>query len=136
MATPSRLTELSCPNCEQKTWVMDSDYRGIGGDMIPYSARPYECRACGHNGCGWTLLQQAPADFLLQPHSLYPMTQVEFDHWVSILKEHFPDCARPRKPCTPQEALVELERDAQANSGFTPLFQERIKEIKAKFGLD
>jgi len=34
--------------------------------------------------------QQSAPDFLLQPHQLYPMTQEEFDHWLGILRTHFP----------------------------------------------
>jgi hypothetical protein len=44
-------------------------------------------------GEGWTLLQQAPPEFLLQPHRLYPMTVDDFAYWLGLLQEHFPDLA-------------------------------------------
>ena len=53
----------------------------------------------------------APA-FLLQPHDLHPMSQVEFDKWVAILRANFPDHRRLAGlghnffPCTPEQAAV------------------------------
>jgi hypothetical protein len=62
----------------------------MDGVMLAYDAREYACTSCRHQGPGWTVLQQSPPAFLLQPHNLYPMTQSEFDYWVDILKTHFP----------------------------------------------
>ena len=59
--------------------------------MLPYREREYSCRRCGYHGPHWTVEQQAPPEFLLQPHNLYPMTQAAFDHWAAILIEHFPE---------------------------------------------
>ena len=89
--TPSRLNELSCPNCGHTNWIIDSDYRGTDGLILPYALREYSCSECGNTGTGWKLIRQSPPEFLLQPHDMYPMTQAEFDRWVAILKTHFPD---------------------------------------------
>lgn len=88
--TPGRLTELECPKCQKATWVIDSDYRGMDGVMLPYDERLYECLNCRHAGPGWKLGRQSPPEFLLQPHDLYPMKQATFDYWVDVLKAHFP----------------------------------------------
>jgi hypothetical protein len=112
--TPPRLNQLKCPACQRTSWIIDSDFRGMGED-IPYSERPYLCRGCTRTGSGWTLLQQSPPAFLLQPSTLYPMTRDEFDHWVAILRDHFPDHSRLSQlddtfvPCTPEEARAEEE---------------------------
>jgi len=133
MATPLRLSELRCPRCEQPAWVMDNDYRGMDGVMVPYSERDYPCTVCGHRGPGWRLLQQAPPEFLLQPHSLYPMTQSDFDHWIEILKQHFPDHRPPPRPCLPEEAIRELEKyDREGPSAGQ--FRRTINDLKARFG--
>ena len=95
--TPSRLNELTCPNCAQASWIIDSDYRGVDGIMLPYEQREYRCRKCAKSGGGWQLIQQSPPAFFLQPHEMYPMSQDEFDHWVAILRDHFPD-----HPCLTQ----------------------------------
>ena len=92
--TPPRLTELRCPSCGQSTWRIDSDYRGIDGKCVPYSERQYQCSGCQHSGPGFLVKKQSPPEFFLQPHSMYPMPQKEFDHWLSILREHFPEHAR------------------------------------------
>lgn len=92
--TPARLNELRCPTCTQASWILDSDYRDTDGVMLPYEQRVYPCRHCGNTGADWTLMQQAPPEFLLQPHPLYPMTQADFDHWVAILKANVPDHPR------------------------------------------
>ena len=89
--TPPRLNELECPSCQKITWVIDSDFRGIDGIMLPYDQREYRCPSCEHHGTGWGLWRQSPPAFLLQPHDLYPMTQADFDYWVGILQAHFPD---------------------------------------------
>jgi hypothetical protein len=88
--TPPRLTELKCPGCQQVSWVLDSEYRGMEGEWVPYTERRYACVHCRHHGPGWTVGQQSPPAFLLQPHDLYPMTQAAFDYWVDILRTHFP----------------------------------------------
>lgn len=119
--TPGRLTELRCPGCQQVSWVIDSDYRGMDGVMLPYNERRYACARCRHDGPGWTLGQQAPPEFLLQPHDLYPMTQAAFDHWVGILRTHFP--AHPALsrlgttflPRLPEEAKLMDEAHARAH---------------------
>jgi hypothetical protein len=80
-----------CPSCGHTNWIIDSDYRGTDGIMLPYEQRVYSCRECGNKGIGWKLIQQSPPEFFLQPDDLYPMTQAEFDRWVAILKTHFPD---------------------------------------------
>ena len=56
--TPPRLTELRCPGCQQVSWVVDSDYRGTDGVMIPYDERPYACAGCGRDGIDWKIGQQ------------------------------------------------------------------------------
>jgi hypothetical protein len=114
--TPPRLTELHCPRCHQATWVIDSDFRGIGGvdPEVPYEERRYECRDCRHDRVGWRLGRQSPPEFLLQPHDLYPMTQAAFDYWVQILRTHFPEhplLARLGKtfvPRLPEEAAARV----------------------------
>jgi hypothetical protein len=88
--TPPRLTELQCPSCLRISWVIDSDYPGIDGVMLPYDQRRYACADCGHEGPNWKVGEQSPPEFLLQPHDLYPMTQEAFDYWVGILHQHFP----------------------------------------------
>ena len=51
--TPGRLTQLRCPNCQQVTWVIDSDFREMDGVMIPYAEREYtDRRSAGASGCG------------------------------------------------------------------------------------
>ncbi len=89
--TPARLNELSCPTCSQASWIIDSDYRGTDGVRLPYEQRVYSCRRCSNTGPGWTLMQQSPPEFLLQPHDTYPMSRADFDHWVAILSANFPD---------------------------------------------
>ena len=97
MATPPRLSEIECPNCHRTHRIIDSDYRGadlFDGVELPYAERPYDCPHCGNALTGWTIGQQSFEIFLLQPHNLYPMTHEEFDHWVAILRTHFPDDPR------------------------------------------
>src|SRR5262252_4400886 len=89
---------------------MDNDYRGMDGVMVLYSEREYLCNTCDYRGLGWRVLQQAPSEFLLQPHSLYLMTQSDFDHWIGILKRHFPDSRCSPRPCLPEEAIRELDK--------------------------
>jgi len=76
--TPPRLTEIECPECYRTKWIIDSDYRGAdlaGGVELGYSERSYSCSGCGRSGPGWSVKQQSPPAFLLQPHDMYPMTQ-------------------------------------------------------------
>lgn len=136
MATLLRLSELRCPYCHEAAWVMDNEYRGMDGIMIPYSERDYPCKACGHRGSGWALLQQGPAEVLLQPHPFYPMTQADFDHWISVLKTNFPDHPPPDKPCLPEDAVRELEKTARFDSRHAATFRKHIDDLKARFGLD
>ena len=118
--TPGRLTELRCPSCRQVTWVIDSDYRGTDGVMIPYVERRYTCSQCRHDGIGWTLGEQSPPAFLLQPHDLYPMTQAAFDYWVTVLRTYFPmhpllsEVGHGFRPCLPEEAETQRQAHARA----------------------
>jgi hypothetical protein len=92
--TPPRLVELQCPACGKSTWDMDSDYTGeamLGQDEVPRFGRTYTCRACGVTATGFRMLQGSPPAFFLQPHPMYPMDEKDFDHWVGLLREHFPD---------------------------------------------
>jgi len=88
--TPPRLTQLKCPNCRRCSWVIDANFRGVPDKHLSWEQRTYNCR-CSFSGCGWSIRQQSPPEFLLQPHDLYPMTQQAFDYWVGILRAHFPD---------------------------------------------
>jgi hypothetical protein len=116
--TPPRLTEVQCPVCQQASWVIDSDDRGMDDAELPYCDRQYVCGGCHHDGPGWTVGQQSPPEFLLQPHDLYPMTQAAFDHWVGILRLHFPShpvltaLGTTFRPRLPEE--VEVMREAHA----------------------
>ena len=89
--TPSRLTELRCPECQGSHWVLDSDYRGMDGGFVAYEERDYECPACGCSGRSFSVRRQSPPEFVLQPHPMYPMSQSDFDEWVHILRTHFPN---------------------------------------------
>src|SRR5215218_8287105 len=112
MSTPPRLNQVECPNCHTLTWIIDADYRGRGGPDLSRQQRTYPCPACQQAGPGWTLKQQSPPEFLLQPHELYPMTQEEFDHWLGILRTHFPrhrllaDAGTTFRPFLPEEFAV------------------------------
>lgn len=121
--TAPRLTEVECPECLGKKWIIDGDYRGAdiaGGVELVYPERSYACADCGRHGPGWSVRQQAPPAFLLQPHDLYPITQADFDHWVAILRTNFPDHPRlaelgssffPRTPEDTALAQTEWERE-------------------------
>ena len=121
--TPPRLCELTCPRCRRVSWEIDYDFRGSrgGGAMTPYHERQYTCRHCGASGAGWTLGQQSPPAFLLQPHSLYPMTRDEFARWVNVLKVHFPDHPHLARlgttfvPMTPDQAAREANEVARGH---------------------
>jgi hypothetical protein len=56
-----------------------------------YKDREYTCPKCGRTGSGYKVKQKSPPAFFLQPHAMYPMTARHFQHWLAILKEHFPD---------------------------------------------
>jgi hypothetical protein len=115
MATPLRLSEVECPRCHGAKWILDNDYHGadlVGGVERGYPERSYACDGCGWSGAGWSVRQQAPPAFLLQPHELYPMTRAEFDRWVAILRANFPDhrslaeLGKSFFPCTPEDAAA------------------------------
>jgi hypothetical protein len=99
MATPARLTEIECPHCHATKWIIDNDYRGaslVGGVELGYPERTYDCAGCGKSGPGWSVKQQAPAAFLLQPHPVHPMTTPEFARWLAVFRAQFPSDARLR----------------------------------------
>lgn len=92
--TPPRLVELCCPQCQRAHWVIDCDFRAAymaGGVDVDYGERRYLCKHCKYIGLGYTVLQKSPPEFFLQPHEMYPMKRAEFDHWVAILRQNFPD---------------------------------------------
>ena len=92
--TPRRLVELECPECHEKHWEIDSDYRGsllIHQREQRYGEREYKCPTCQYSGSGYQPLAKSPPEFLIQPHPMYPMIQADFDYWVCILRMHFPD---------------------------------------------
>jgi hypothetical protein len=128
--TPPRLTELACPVCHAVTWVIDSDDRGIDGSCLQYNERDYRCSRCRHQGQGWKLLRQSPPEFLLQPHSMYPMTQAAFDDWVEILRSHFPEHPKVNRlgtefrPYLPEEA----EADRAAHGRAHPVSEIRDQD--------
>jgi len=105
--TPERLAQIQCPECHKTEWIIDSDYHRMNGVFVPYEGRMYGCPGCHRTGAGWSLKNQSPPAFLLQPHDLYPMTRDDFDYWVEILRGYFPDhprlCELGRRffPCTP-----------------------------------
>jgi len=82
----------------------------MGMPEVSYDERRYECPPCGFAGSGYEVLQKSPAEFLIQPHRMYPMTLAEFDRWAAILKAHFPghgllaELGSTFVPCTPPEA--------------------------------
>jgi hypothetical protein len=95
--TPPRLIEFECPACHNAHWDIDSDYRGadmVGGIELPYAEREYSCPSCNRRHPGLAILQASPPEFLLQPHPMYPMTARDFDYWVGLLREHFPQHPR------------------------------------------
>jgi hypothetical protein len=92
--TPPRLVQIECPICQTKHWEIDADFRGEPLAGLPakvYVEREYRCYKCLYHGTGYHVIQKSPPEFLLQPHPMYPMTQADFDHWVAILRENFPD---------------------------------------------
>jgi len=89
--TPARLNEVVCPGCAHASWFIHSDRGGGWGTRLPFELPEYRCGKCGKSGIGWTIIQQSPPQFFLQPHSMYRMSQIEFDHWAAILKANFPE---------------------------------------------
>jgi hypothetical protein len=89
--TPNKLVQLRCPQCQENHWEIDSDYRGMDGLYVPYSERFYYCPACKTTWTGYTVVQQSPPSFFIQPHKMYPMKKLEFDHWLEILRQNFPE---------------------------------------------
>lgn len=91
MSTPERMVQLRCPCCQSLQWTIDFDYRRDLGEELSYNEREYTCPKCKKTSSGYTVLQKSPPEFFLQPHQLYPMSQKDFDHWLGIYREHFPD---------------------------------------------
>jgi hypothetical protein len=95
MATPARMVELRCPICQEVHWEIDCDYRGAdmipGGIELPYPKRRYFCLHCKRTESGYAVLQKSPPEFFLQPHQLYPMNTIDFDYWLKVLQQNFPD---------------------------------------------
>jgi len=92
MATPPRLVKLECPRCHTDHWEIDHDYRGDGSDQeLSYEDRAYRCPICGTTGRGYAVTEKSPPEFFLQPRPLYPMSIREFDRWVAVLRQNFPD---------------------------------------------
>ena len=142
MASPDRLSELECPGCHSKQWIIDCDFRGaslFGGVELKYPERKYTCRRCTRTGTGWTITQQAPKGFLLQPNDCYPMTQVDFDRWLLVLRSNFPEQFRltargrelfgPFYPSTPEQidgdTAACVERIRRANFRLLARFRTR-----------
>jgi len=73
-------------------WVIDHDFRlESEPDEPTYEERTYCCPHCRKESTGFQVEEKSPAAFFLQPHSMYSMGQKEFDHWVAVLRQHFPD---------------------------------------------
>ena len=96
MATPPRLSEVRCPQCASTHWIIDSDFRGIGGEDadVAYDDRTYSCPRCYYIGPTFVIVRQSPPAFLIGPHQLYPMKDSDTAHWLSILRKEFPDHPR------------------------------------------
>lgn len=63
----------------------------MGGVELPYPEREYSCPHCKKTGSGYVVLQKSPPEFFLQPHQMYPMNETDFDYWVRVLRQNFPD---------------------------------------------
>lgn len=97
MATPPRLVKLQCPACHAIHWEIDHDYRSDDPEgELSYAERVYKCPTCGTMGRGYEVREKSPPEFFLQPHPMYPMSVDEFDRWVAVLRENFPDHPRLR----------------------------------------
>ena len=94
MATPGRLVELRCPRCGGVHWEIDNDHRGMAflrKRELLYPEREYRCPRCQISGTGYEVVRKGPSEFFLQPHPVYPMTQSDFDYWLTVLKENMPE---------------------------------------------
>jgi hypothetical protein len=93
MSTPARLVRLKCPNCAASHWVIDCDFPGEGTPWLdlPYEKRTYPCPHCCRDSAGHQVKEKSPPEFFVQPHELYPIAPQEFEKWLAILREHFPD---------------------------------------------
>jgi hypothetical protein len=111
--TPPRLIQLACPRCPETLWIIDHDYRGIGGAPTAFETERHHCRHCNYRGAGWRVRDKGPASFFLQPHNLYWMEQEEFDKWVAILRTHFPD--HPRLADLGKSWYPRVPTDAERN---------------------
>jgi len=92
--TPPRLVQVQCPVCHAYHWEIDCDCRGaelVGEKELSYEERTYQCPSCGTSGTGYQIGDKSPEAFFLQPHEMYPMSAEEFDRWVAVVREHFPD---------------------------------------------
>jgi hypothetical protein len=117
--TPPLLVELSCPQCQQAHWEIDCDFRAAymaGGRDVGYSERTYTCPHCQNAATGYIVLQKSPSSFFIQPHPMYRMERAEFDHWVAILRQNFPNDPR----------LKELDRTWYPN---TPSFWWKLGQL-------
>lgn len=128
VSTPERLVELQCPGCRETHWEIDCDFRGEGmadGGELSYAERTYRCPVCEIDRTGFGVLQKSPAEFFLQPHRMYPMSVRQFDQWVGVLREHFPDDFRLKDvglswyPAAPQpkDAANQSREDAKGLGG-------------------
>jgi hypothetical protein len=88
--TPPRLVRLRC-DCGHSHWEIDCDFRDESGEVVAYGSRQYHCPGCGVSRAGFLIEEQSPPEFLLPPHPMSPMTAADFDYWVAILREHFPE---------------------------------------------
>lgn len=113
MATPPKLIELTCPECTNVHWETDADYRGEGGPFVDYFDRPYQCPCCAWNGPGYEVGQQSPSMFIIHagnalragyevgqqsPPEFILKLWIEFDYWLGIYEQHFPEWAKKKKP--------------------------------------
>src|SRR5215203_5497051 len=92
MATPPRLCELECPACSAIHWVIDCDFRGIGGPQEPYSERQYTCPRCGRVAAGFRVHRKSPPGFLIGS------SVAAADAWEKILSDNFPEHHLVRGP--------------------------------------
>lgn len=73
--------------------MIDSDFKGTSPSPLDfaYEKRTYTCRHCNWAGLGHLLQEQSPPAFFLQPHPMYPMKPEEFEKWLAVMRENFPD---------------------------------------------
>lgn len=93
MATPPRMVELQCPNCQYRHWEIDHDDWGseaLGRCELSYEQRTYSCPECKKARAGYRVLQKSPPEFFFQPHAMYPMTTHDFAHCLSVFRAQFP----------------------------------------------